>query len=66
MCIEYFMGILLFAIVIICVCYLIMNSIKTDTELMMAKAEIINLKEQNSALKEVIRKQQIIINANED
>ena len=65
MCIEYFLGMLFFAIVIICICYLIANGIKTDTELMMTKIENADLKAENSALKEVIRKQQTIINANE-
>lgn len=65
MCIEYFLGIWIFAMVIIGFCYLIAKSIKTDTELMLSKIEIAELKDENSALKEVIRKQQIIINANE-
>ena len=65
MCIEYFIGMLLFTMVIIGFCVLIAKSTKTDTELMMVKAENKNLKKENSALKEVIRKQQIIINANE-
>ena len=51
--------------VIIGFCVLIAKSIKNDTELMMVKAENKNLKKENSALKEIIRKQQIIINANE-
>jgi hypothetical protein len=65
MCFEYFLGIWTFAMVIIGFCYLIEKSIKTDTELMMSKIENAKLKDENSALKEVIRKQQIIINANE-
>lgn len=65
MCIEYFLGILTFAMVIIGFCYLIEKNIKRDTELMMSKKENAELKDENMALKEVIRKQQIIINANE-
>lgn len=65
MCIEYWIGLVLFSIAIICLCYLIAKNIKTDTELMITKIENAELKEQNMALKEVIRKQQIIINANE-
>ena len=65
MCIAYFIGLLLFAIVIIGFCILIVNNTKTDTELMMSKIKIAELEKQNSALKEVIRKQQIIINTNE-
>lgn len=63
---AYFLGMLFFAIVIIGFCYLIAKDIKRDTELMMSNRENANLKAENSALKEVIRKQQTIINANED
>ena len=65
MCISYFIGLVIFTMVIIGFCVLIAKSIKNDTELMMVKAENKNLKKENSALKEIIRKQQIIINANE-
>lgn len=65
MCFEYFLGIWTFAMVIIGFCYLIAKSIKTENKLMMSKLENAKLKDENSALKEVIRKQQIIINANE-
>lgn len=65
MCIEYFLGMLFFAIVLTIFCYLTADGIKTENKLMMSKLENAKLKDENSALKEVIRKQQIIINANE-
>ena len=65
MCIAYFIGIILLAIAIIGLGGWMANSLKTDMKLIRTEAKIEKLEAENSALKEVIRKQQIIINANE-
>ena len=65
MCFEYAIGLVLLSIAIICLCGWMANTLKTDIKLIKAEAKAEKLQEENKALKEVIRKQQIIINANE-
>ena len=65
MCFEYWIGLVLFALAIIGFCLFISKSLKTDIKLIRAETELEKAKAENVALKEVIRKQQIIINANE-
>lgn len=65
MCFEYWLGLVLLSIAIIFFDLWMANSLKTDIKLIKAEAKVEKLQEENKALKEVIRKQQIIINANE-